>query len=163
MVDAIFRECLGEAVVLNWSPGLAPKGKLGKDSKLLGLIAASNWNVNLDTTLAPTLTNPWTGTVLYPGGQTGGYSSNLCPSNISSSSASGGGNLTATTANTIAHELGVHLIAGDWTHWCSDDQVNSIDGVKLTKMNTTTQGSFCDECCDDIKDGIEGTWFPDWD
>src|ERR1700688_903683 len=103
MVYKIFKECFGEDdVVINWSPGLAPNSKLGTNETWIPPIPATEWNINIDTKL---------GAGSGANGQSGGYTAGLCPANITASATKGSGNVDATTANTIAHEVGIHILA----------------------------------------------------
>jgi hypothetical protein len=147
VVDQIFRDCFEDRdIVINWSPGLAPKNKLGNNATWLPSIPASEWNINIDTTL---------GAGLGANGQSGSYSTNLCPANIASSVTTGSGNSDATTANTIAHEVGVHILAGNWFHFCSEETDDVVDGPKCTILNTRVRGRFSKSCCQDIINSVD--------
>lgn len=148
LVKSIFAACFlslqVDTVVIVWLPGLVPKNTLGKS----GL----TWNINLDNTLPPTVLG------FVSNALTGGNTVNLCPANIIGSSTTpsataGGGNVTATTANTVAHEIGIHVLAGVTGHPTPENPWD-LSNPSCTAQQTFAPGTWSLDICTKMKNKI---------
>ncbi len=147
LVEEIFQECLEplaeiKDVAIFWQRGLAPRGSLGGNGGIFS--PSTEWNINVGTGLR--LKNAC--------GQSGGWGVELNPANINATASKAGGDPEIVTANTIAHEIGVHVLGGRWTHWCSNDEPLSVDQGRFTPELARAKGSFSPDCCSYLMIGL---------
>jgi hypothetical protein len=145
LVDAIFASCFGslddDRVVIVWALGTVPDSALGKNKTF----DPTAWDFNLESTLS------WPGA----NGQTGDNSCNINPTSIASDALSVGGDADVATANTIAHEIGLHGIAGDIWHGSSDGGTHDVDRDRLSRGLCHGPGQWSRDVCAEMKDELD--------
>lgn len=141
LVNAIFDSCFAsldnDKVVIVWIQGTPPKPP-GK-----GWNGSSTLNYQLSSTLATSVFG------VAADGQTGNYASNICPTNI----AAEGGDLGISTANTVAHEIGIHGIIGATGHY-SGHGTHDVGSPKKTPGLTQGPGQWLPDECKDLKNAL---------
>jgi hypothetical protein len=145
-VNAIFDSCFAsldrDKVVIVWILGPPPKppGKGWSNSTTL--------NYELKSTLGPSVLG------VAADGQTGSYSSNICPANILAGTTKTGGDNDISTANTVVHEIGIHGIIGTSGHYGKATGTHDVGNAKKTPGLTMGVGQWTSDECSDLKSAL---------
>ncbi|GAX59445.1 2-polyprenyl-6-methoxyphenol hydroxylase and related FAD-dependent oxidoreductases [Candidatus Scalindua japonica] len=140
LVEQIFATCFetlqNDQVFFTWVAGTVPDKDTGRKQSL------TEWHINLNNKLKANGVN----------GQSAGYESNINVSSVQSDAANvTGGDADAAMANTIAHEIGVHVIADyDWTH-PTPDSVLDVANESTTRELARHIGYFSSIVCSNMR------------
>ncbi len=143
LVNDIFNSCFAsldrDRVVIVWIPGSPP------DPPGMGWANSTTLNYRLRSTL---------GASLGADGQTGTYASNICPANIATGVSATGGDLDVSTANTVAHEIGIHGIIGKTGHYSDSTGTHDVGNAHKTPGLTMGPGQWTQDECADLKSAL---------
>lgn len=120
----------GYKVIVIWAP--LSFTQFGSLTWSYGHMGSGEFNVKIDDTL----------TLPIEGG-TVGFNIQLNPTQLKSDSADLGVSFDLAVATTIAHEVGVHVIAGWWFHAWSDGCIDATRAKVASDFSTEAAQAFC--------------------
>jgi hypothetical protein len=134
-VDEILRKCVSD-LVITWVHAQPENDKLGKDG-------ADKWRVKVKSDFP------------YAAGCAGGNVINLNLHGIRNDAVRvAEGDYELALANTLCHELVVHVIVNRFDHWGCGEEPDEVDRDALTHTLYRVKGKLSDNKCEEFKKAL---------